>query len=140
MLCDKQAPLRKRGLYLNAIILPTLLWCAGWWYVTRDQVQHVGQIQRDMFQIMVGMRLRDPETVDDFCVRRNKKKRKHQREELSPSPWDGMVYKSVYTWAGLVSRLSLYDSNRLTHHALMHTSYRHILLESKWTPRTLGKT
>ena len=98
--------------------------------MTRDQVEQVGKVQREMFQIMVGLRLQGAESVEDFCLRRASKL-KRLREELFPLPWEDMVYRAVYTWAGHVSRFSLYDSGRLTYHALMHKSYRRILAESR---------
>lgn len=55
---------------------------------------------------------------------------KHLREELFPCPWSVMYYRRVYTWAGHVARMGLYDPSRLTYVVMRFKNYESVLRQS----------
>ena len=117
LLCCRKTQISRRLDLLKMTVYKTVLWCAGSWNPTRKDFEKLNGALRQMFAIMVGVRMQPGETPAEFKLRRNKKL-KILRGEVGLRPWSYEASIMHYTWMGHVARISSYDPLRWTHRVL----------------------
>ncbi len=82
-------------------------------------------IQLSCVRKMIGFTRSDTESLDEFMERSNGTI-KRLLNQHSIDRWDFLAHRAIYTWAGWMARLALYDPARLTLAILNHQNWAYI--------------
>jgi hypothetical protein len=116
-LCCKDVSLGKRIKLLQIIGEPALFWCSGAWKLNTEQYANLRGVQRHMLLKMMRPRRRPGESDEDFYPRIHGNVTKAM-DKHSFIAWDLRSRDYYFKWAGSVSRMTLYDKDRLAPKAL----------------------
>ena len=108
-----------------SVVRNTLFWCSGSWNLTKTQVAKLRGVQQKMMRKMLGLRVLPHEEKADYMIRVNRKIN-HLRQLHEIPRWDKVYYRSVYSWAGHVARISQYDPARATFRVLRFKCWKWI--------------
>ena len=110
---------------LNSLVSHSLFWCSGSWNLTKRQESKLRGVQQKMLLKMVGIRPVTDETKPEYMARANRRL-KHLKTFHKVAEWDKAYLKSIFSWAGHVSRIKQYDKGRITYKVLTFKSWRWI--------------
>jgi ribonuclease HI len=123
ILCCKAVPMFKRLRYFKSVVHPALFWCSGSWNLRADQFIKVRGVQRSMFRKMSKFTKGEGEGIEDF-MQRTEGAITGMMHRFSVAPWDVVIRRNIFIWAGWVARLAEFDSERLTLKVLNHRNWK----------------
>ncbi len=126
VLCCRRAPLARRFTLLDRFVKPAALFGAGSLNLTRHQLQQYRGLHRRMLRKIVGVQRPEDMTLADYMHHVNFVVSRYA-ESFGTVWWDEAALKAVYTWAGHVGRMSIYNPERLVYRALVHRNRQYLL-------------
>ena len=117
--------MRSRARLLNTIVRTALMWCAGSWDLTLENLSTLRSLQQVMLRKMLGHRPAASDTAADYMHRVNTKI-KRLKGLLRIIDWDQAYHRIFFSWAGKVARISQQDPGRLTSKVLMFRNWNWI--------------
>ena len=123
LLVCKLAKWKDKLRVLKTTVENSLLWGSGSWHVTVNQCSRLRGVQRKMIGIMAReeprkMKEHKPNEPTYFYFPRRANHINWIMERYEVQSWDVTVKRNVFNFAGHVSRMGQYDSDRLVHQAL----------------------
>ena len=112
LLCDS-ASIVARLKVMDRVVPNTLLWCAGTWCPTQNDLKKIWSAQLAMVKKIVRVRRRLGEELELFMPRANRLCSSFLHIAASER-WDRRVHVCVARFAGHVARIHVYDPERLT--------------------------
>ena len=98
---------------------------AGSWNCTKKDYEKLDATLRQMFAIMVGLRVRPGENPETYRIR-SRRQLKTMRQEAGLRSLSYEVKLLHFTWMGHVARIPTYDPHRLTPRVLAYRDMAYI--------------
>ena len=107
---------------LAKAVHPAMFWCAGSWNLRGDQLPTVRDVQRSMIRKMLGQARREDEELADFMQRSNSNI-KNLMNHHNVLPWDLLVHRHSFRWAGKLVQIKVENPTRLTSLVFCHKDW-----------------
>jgi hypothetical protein len=121
LLC-KLIPLEKRFEILAKATHPSFLWCAGSWNLRGNQLPQVRAVLRSMARKMLHFKFHASEDMNSF-MRRTEASISYNLKHHNVIPFDELVHRAVFRWAGKLVQIQQDAPERLTSLVFRHKDW-----------------
>jgi hypothetical protein len=139
VLCGKRASLFRRLALLDRFVRPAVMYCIGSLNPTKRHLQSIRGMQGAMIRKMLGWK-RPPEIELGEYMLTTARKVKRAVESSGLMWWDEYLLKQIYSWAGHLGRMSVYDPSRVALQSIQHKGRRYLIsLQEEFGQQCHGK-